>query len=103
MRVGFCDGCGAPLDAPWDQLVVLCRFCGASSLPGKPGDPVPMRVPVDGRPRLNLEHRTYVIEGHLGSGDACEVYRGRWVVRLGELVVIKVLRAVLLGFRNPLS
>jgi len=35
-----------------------------------------------------------VLEGKLAEGDSSFVYRGRWVVRLGELVVIKVLRAL---------
>ena len=94
MRVLFCDGCGAPLDAPWAQLVVICAHCGAHNLPGQPGSVVPPRVPADGRPRLNLGGRTYVLEGRLGMGDSTTVYRARWVVRLGELVVIKILGAL---------
>lgn len=54
---------------------------------------MPASTPDDGRPRFALDGRTYLIEGRLGRGDSCEVYRGRWVMRLGELVVIKVLRA----------
>jgi hypothetical protein len=93
VRVLFCDGCGAPLDAPWAELVIVCRWCGAQNLPGRAGGPVPPSVPADGRPRLNLGGRTYVVEGRLGQGDSSAVYRGRWVVRLGERVVIKVLEA----------
>lgn len=52
------------------------------------------RMPVDGRPRLSVAGRTYVLESRLGRGDSSEVYRGRWVLRLGELVVVKVLRAL---------
>lgn len=93
MRVLFCDGCGAPLDAPWAELVVICAHCGAHNLPGQPHAPVPPRVPADGRPRLNLGGRTYVVEGRMALGESTTVYRGRWVVRLGELVVIKILTA----------
>jgi hypothetical protein len=81
------------MDAPWTELVVVCRHCGNQNLPGKPGDAVPPRVPVDGRPRLNLGGRSYVLERRLARGDSTIVYRGRWVVRLGELVVVKVLAA----------
>jgi hypothetical protein len=35
-----------------------------------------------------------VLEGRLAVGESCTVYRGRWVVRLGEQVVIKVLTAM---------
>lgn len=94
VRVWFCEGCGAPLDAPWSELVVVCGHCGSHNMLGREGGPVPPRVPADGRPRLNLGGRTYVIEGRIASGDSSEVYRGRWVVRLGELVVIKVLAAM---------
>ena len=90
----FCDGCGAPLDAPWAELVIVCKSCGSHNLPGKPGALVPMREPVDDRPRLNLGGRTYVLEGRLALGESTTVYRARWVVRLGELVVIKVLSAL---------
>ena len=50
-------------------------------------------MPADERPRLNIGGRTYLIEGRIAQGDSCDVYRARWVRRLGELVVIKVLRA----------
>ncbi|HMV67018.1 MAG TPA: hypothetical protein PKA64_09220, partial [Myxococcota bacterium] len=90
-RVLFCDGCGGPLDAPWDRLVVVCPACGSQNLPGRPGEPVPPSAPVDGRPRVNLGGRTWVIEGRLAEGDASTVYRARWVNRLGEAVVLKVL------------
>lgn len=93
-RVLFCDACGAPLDAPWHELVIICTACGAQNLPGRPGGAVPLSVPVDGRPRLNLGGRSYVLEGRLAEGDSTTVYRARWVVRLGEVVVIKVLAAM---------
>lgn len=92
-RVVFCEACGAPLDAPWKEIAIVCQYCGAQSLPGKPGEHVPSSMPADGRPRLNLAGRTYLVEGKLASGASCEVYRARWVKRLGELVVIKVLRS----------
>ncbi len=94
MRVEFCGSCGAPLEARWAEIVLVCRFCGCQNAPGKRGEPVPSSVPDDGRPRFSVGGRTYVVEGHLASGDSCEVYRGRWAQRLGELVVIKVLRAL---------
>lgn len=92
-RVDFCAGCGAPLDAPWREIVIVCPYCGSQTRPGGAADPVPSSTPADGRPRLNLDGRTYVIEGRIARGDSCDVYRGRWVRRLGELVVIKVLRS----------
>jgi len=94
MRVLFCDACGAPMDSPWAELVVICRYCGAHNLPGKPGGPVPSSVPVDGRPRLNLGGRTYVLDGRIAQGQSTTVYAGRWVVRLGERVVVKVLASM---------
>jgi serine/threonine protein kinase len=93
MRVLFCEGCGAPLDAPWHDLVVVCAHCGSDNLPGQP-DQVPQRVPADGRPRVNVGGRTYVLESRLGQGESSIVYRARWVDRLGELVVLKVLQAL---------
>lgn len=94
MRLWLCESCGAPLEAPWAELVIVCQFCGAHNLPGSPDGPVPPRVPVDGRPRLNVGGRTYVIEGRLAEGESSTVYRARWVVRLGELVTLKVLSAL---------
>lgn len=94
MRVFLCGSCGAPIDSPWTELVIVCPYCGVSNYPGRPDKPVPLRIPVDGRPRVNVGGRTYVVEGQLAQGDSSSVFRGRWVVRLGELVVIKVQRAV---------
>lgn len=90
MRVFLCETCGAPLDAPWSELVITCGHCGTQNLAGRPGGPVPPRVPVDARPRLNLGGRTWVLERLLAHGDSSDVFAGRWVVRLGERVVIKV-------------
>ncbi|MDP6946865.1 MAG: hypothetical protein QF464_22135, partial [Myxococcota bacterium] len=90
--VFICGSCGGPMDAPWHDLVIVCSFCGCQNFPGRPDAPVPPRIPVDGRPRFSLGGRSYVIEGHLADGDSTSVYRGRWVVRLGELVVVKVQR-----------
>lgn len=78
-HVLHCDCCGYPLVAPWDALVIVCEACGSQSIPGKPGEPVPAYVPADGRPRLNLGGRSWVLEGRLASGDSSEVYRARWV------------------------
>jgi hypothetical protein len=94
VRALFCEACGAPLDAPWAELVVVCRHCGGQNLPGRPGGPVPASVPADGRPRLNLGGRTYVLESQLAEGSSARVYQGRWVGRLGERVVVKVLAAL---------
>ena len=93
MRIEFCASCGAPLEARWAEIVIECRYCGCQNAPGARGEPVPSSLPDDGRPRFGLGGRTYVVQGHLASGDSCELYRGRWTARLGELVVIKVLRA----------
>lgn len=94
MRVEFCASCGAPLEARWAEIVIVCSYCGCHNAPGPRGQPIHSAHPADGRPRFAAGGRTYVVEGRLGSGDACEVYRGRWVMRLGEAVVIKVLRAL---------
>ncbi len=91
MKVFLCESCGGPMDAPWKELVVVCPWCTTHNHQG--AAPVPPREPVDDRPRINLGGRTYVLEGLIGEGDSSLVYRARWVVRLGELVVIKVLKA----------
>ncbi|MBL4849030.1 MAG: hypothetical protein JKY65_26195 [Planctomycetes bacterium] len=93
MRVEFCASCGGPLEARWSEIVIECSYCGCQNTPGAKGQPVPSSVPDDGRPRLSVAGRTYVLQGRLGRGDSCDVFRGRWVRRLGELVVIKVQRA----------
>jgi hypothetical protein len=89
----LCSQCGAPLEAPWEELVIVCAACGAQSIPGTLGSPVPAFVPADGRPRLNLGGRSWVVEGRLATGDSSVVYRARWVSRLGEAVVLKMLAA----------
>ena len=94
MRVTFCETCGAPIDARWSEIVLVCRYCGSQNAPGGPAEPVPSSQPDDERPRLAVAGRTYVIEGLLAKGDSSNVYRGRWVRRLGELVVLKVLRSL---------
>lgn len=90
MRVVFCESCGAPLDAAWTELVVICRSCSA---PSQPAGPVPLVHPDDGRPRLSVDGRTYLVEARLADGESSRVFRARWVARLGELVVLKVQRA----------
>lgn len=91
-RVAFCPSCGAPLEGLWQHVAVVCRYCKVEVVPGGAGDPVPQRMPDDGRPRLSIAGRTYLVEGHLAAGESAEVYRGRWVVRLGELVILKIAR-----------
>lgn len=91
-RVAFCPSCGAALEGHWEHVTVVCRYCRAHVMPGGVLDPVPQRMPDDGRPRLSVAGRTYLVEGHLAAGDHAEVYRGRWVVRLGELVLLKIAR-----------
>ena len=92
MRIEFCHGCGAPLEARWNKIVIVCRHCGDQNAPGESGDPVPSSIPDDGRLRLAIDGRTYLILGQLASGDSSNVFLARWVRRLGELVVIKILR-----------
>jgi serine/threonine protein kinase len=92
MRTEFCASCGAPLEARWSEIVIKCSYCGCENIPGKRGEPVPSSIPDDGRTRLAVGGRTYMVQGLLGTGDSSHVYRGRWVRRLGELVVLKVLR-----------
>ncbi len=94
MRIFLCDYCGAPLEAPWSDLVIVCAYCGAQNFDGKVLDPVPPYAPVDQRARVNLGGRSYVAEGLLGTGDSTRVFRARWVMRLGELVYLKVLLAL---------
>jgi serine/threonine protein kinase len=94
MRVEFCQTCGAPIDARWAEIVLVCRYCGSHNAPGGVDQPVPSSIPDDSRTRLGVAGRTYVIQGLLAHGESSDVYRGRWVRRLGELVVIKVLRAL---------
>ncbi len=90
MKVFLCETCGAPIDAPWSDLVITCTSCGSQNFPGRAGGPVAPRAPVDERPRLNLGGRTYVLERLLASGDSSDVFLARWVVRLGERVTIKI-------------
>jgi len=92
MRVEFCAGCGAPLEARWSEIVIECRYCGVQSLPGGAGAPVPSSIPDDGRPRIAVGGRTYLILGLVARGDSSYVHFARWVRRLGELVVVKILR-----------
>jgi serine/threonine protein kinase len=93
LRIEFCAGCGAPLEARWNRIVIVCRHCGSQNAPGQKGDPVPSSTPDDGRLRLAIDGRTYLILGKLATGDSTDVFLGRWVQRLGEQVVIKVLRS----------
>lgn len=91
VRVLFCDRCGAPLDAPgWDAFV-LCRFCRTTNAVG---DALTSAMPDDGRPRVSLGGRVYVLEGLLARGDSTDVFRARWAMRLGELCVLKVTRSL---------
>ena len=92
MRVELCYACGAPLEARWSRIVLVCRYCQAENAPGGKGTPVPSSIPDDGRIRFGLDGRTYLLTGQLGRGDSADVYFGRWVRRLGELVVVKILR-----------
>lgn len=92
MRVEFCYGCGAPLEARWSEIVIVCRHCGAQNAPGGKSEPVPSSVPDDGQLRLSVDGRVYLVLGKLAEGDSSDVYFGRWVRRLGEQVTIKVLR-----------
>lgn len=93
MRVFLCEACGAPIEAPWSELVIVCSYCGAQNFDGKALEAVPAYAPVDQRPRVNLGGRSYVVEGPLGTGDSAQVYRARWAMRLGELVYLKLLTA----------
>ncbi|MEQ1566669.1 MAG: lipopolysaccharide kinase InaA family protein [Myxococcota bacterium] len=90
VRVLFCDACGAPLDARAFDAFVLCRYCSSNNAIGAPSASA---ILDDGRPRVNVGGRTYVIEGKLARGDASDVYRARWATRLGELVVLRVNRS----------
>jgi hypothetical protein len=92
LRIEFCQGCGAPLEARWNKIVIVCPYCGSQNTPGDVGEPVPSSFPDDGRLRLAVGGRTYLIHGLLAKGDSSYVYHGRWVKRLGEPVVVKILR-----------
>ncbi|MCO6459199.1 MAG: hypothetical protein J5I93_28150 [Pirellulaceae bacterium] len=65
MRIEFCEGCGAPLEARWSRIVLVCPYCGSQNAPGGAGDPVPSSVPDDGRWRLAVAGRTYLVLGQL--------------------------------------
>ncbi|HSD12861.1 MAG TPA: hypothetical protein VLC10_04845, partial [Patescibacteria group bacterium] len=64
----------------------------------------PTNVPARGRflflrgadpgalPRVDIDGRTYLIEGRIGGGDKADVYRGAWDHPLTERVVIKAAR-----------
>ncbi len=93
MRIFLCESCGGPIDAPWAELVIVCSYCGAQNFDGRMLEPVAPYAPLDKRPRLNLGGRSYVVEGPLGVGDSTRIYRARWVMRLGELVYLKLLTA----------
>ncbi|MCP4896452.1 MAG: serine/threonine protein kinase [bacterium] len=80
------------MEARWSKIVIECRYCGAQSTPGEEGAPVPSSIPDDGRLRIAVSGRTYLILGQLAHGDSSDVYFARWVRRLGELVVVKCLR-----------
>lgn len=49
-------------------------------------------VDVPALPRLEVAGRSYVVEGLIGRGDRCDVYRAAWDHPLTERVVIKVAR-----------
>jgi len=85
MRIIFCAACGAPLDAPWLEITVVCRFCGVQNIPGRHVPPV---MPDDGRPRVKLDGRTYVVEGRLAHGESTDVFRARWAIRLGDYYLL---------------
>jgi hypothetical protein len=91
-RVVFCDACGAPIDADWSEIVLVCRHCGAENSPTRRA--TPPSIPDDGRPRLRVAGRVYVVEGLIGRGDSSDVHQARWARRFGEAVVVKVLRAL---------
>jgi hypothetical protein len=92
LRIEFCQGCGAPLEARWSKIVIVCPYCNSQNAPGGIGEPVPSSIPDDGQLRLAVGGRTYLIHGLLATGDSSYVYFGRWVKRLGEPVVVKILR-----------
>ena len=52
MRVSLCESCGAPLPAAWEELVVVCPYCGSQNNPGAPGAPVYPSLPADSRPLI---------------------------------------------------
>lgn len=51
-----------------------------------------IRGDIDALPRMTVAGRTYVIEGRVGTGDSCDVYRGAWDSPNTERVIIKVSR-----------
>jgi hypothetical protein len=94
-----CPHCGAPLDVPSPcPGTRTCVYCGHVSLlapedigKGAIIDDGPERFP--GKPRIEVDGARFVLVGRLAQGESSDVYLGCTDRRLGERVVIKLLRA----------
>ncbi len=91
-----CPNCAAPLP-PESRGAVVCAYCNhvLTNVPGAGAERWrgPESLPDDGRPRVHIDGRAYVIHGRIAEGDGCDVFLARRDRRLTELVLLKVLRA----------
>jgi hypothetical protein len=91
-----CPNCAAPLP-PEARGEVVCAYCNhvLTNVPGAGAARWngPESLPDDGRPRVHVEGRTYVLQGRVAEGDGCDVFLARRDRRLTELVLLKILRA----------
>lgn len=92
----LCPRCGAPLPNTTATGLMHCEYCATPLVPGhgafrmmKERDDELADPELD---RLWVGGRRYVIDGRLARGEGSDVFLARWDHRLGERVVIKVLR-----------
>lgn len=93
----LCPRCGAPLPKLAPTGVVHCDYCKTALVPTQGGVRLLAGRPEDlddpERPRLWAGGRRYVLLGRLARGVSSDVFLARRDHRLGEQVVIKMLRA----------
>lgn len=65
-----------------------------TNLPPKPALSNLLGRPIEDAKRITIAGRTYIIEGRVGQGDSCDVFRAFWDHIPTERVIIKVCRAI---------